>query len=73
MKENQLVDCFRTIHPQLVKYSWFKNAKLRELNKGWRIDYFLVSQQLVPKVIECDIDYESQITMDHLPIILKIQ
>ncbi|CAL6061203.1 Endonuclease/Exonuclease/phosphatase_family protein [Hexamita inflata] len=70
MKENQLVDCFRTLHPQLVKYSWFKNSKLRELNKGWRIDYFLVSQQLVPQISECDIDYESQINMDHLPIIL---
>ena len=44
LAESKFVDCFRHFHPYEVKYSfWSMRAKLRPENKGWRLDYFLVS------------------------------
>jgi exodeoxyribonuclease-3 len=40
------VDAYRSKHPQEIKYSWWSNMhQAREKNKGWRIDYFLVSKE----------------------------
>jgi exodeoxyribonuclease III len=37
-------DTFRKLYPDVVKYSfWSTRAKLRPSNRGWRLDYFLVS------------------------------
>ena len=43
----------------------------RNKNKGWRIDYFLVSQRIIKKVKKSDI-ITKQIGSDHAPIILHI-
>ena len=45
------VDSFRHFHPEKVEYSyWSYRFKARERNTGWRIDYFLISESLIPKV-----------------------
>ena len=51
------VDTFRHLHPeQEGAYSWWSyRFRAREKNAGWRIDYFLTSQRLVPKVREANI------------------
>jgi exodeoxyribonuclease-3 len=45
--------------------------KVRERNVGWRIDYFLLSERLAPRLvdagIECDI-----LGSDHCPIVLEL-
>ena len=65
-----LVDTFRHFHPDEVKYSyWGYRFKCREKNLGWRIDYFLVSKELMKDVRESDIMTE-QVGSDHAPIIL---
>ena len=49
-------DSWRSLHPGEVKYSWWSyRMAARERNAGWRIDYFLVSGQLVPRIESADI------------------
>lgn len=41
------VDTWRKRNPTEVKYSyWNVKAKARESNKGWRLDYFVVDEEL---------------------------
>ncbi len=71
-KSNGLVDTFRTLHPEEIKYSYFSfRANARANNVGWRIDYFLVSQTLMEKVDQADI-YKEYEGSDHCPIQLVI-
>lgn len=63
-----LVDTFRALHPDEVKYSWWSfrmNARAR--NIGWRIDYFLVSEALMSQVKEAFILNEVH-GSDHCPV-----
>lgn len=47
----KLIDTFRYLHPDTVKYSWWSyRAGAREKNVGWRIDYFLMSQHFLPQL-----------------------
>lgn len=73
LDECKLIDSFRATHPNKKKYSWFSNfAKSRERGKGWRIDYFLISQKLKTKIIKADI-LEQFFGSDHLPIVLEFK
>lgn len=61
-------DTFRTLHPDEVTYSWWSyRFKAREKNAGWRIDYFVVSDQLRPHVTEAKIHTEIM-GSDHCPV-----
>ena len=67
-----LVDAFRYARPTEVKYSWWHtvtNARAR--NIGWRLDYFLVSPNLLPYVVDADIHSEVP-GSDHCPISLTL-
>ncbi|NP_001146906.2 DNA-(apurinic or apyrimidinic site) endonuclease, chloroplastic isoform X8 [Zea mays] len=45
------VDTFRKQHPNVVAYSyWGYRHNARKTNKGWRLDYFLVSESITEKV-----------------------
>jgi exodeoxyribonuclease-3 len=73
LDECDLIDSFRMVHPNEPKYSWFSNfAKSRERGKGWRIDYFLISQKLKTKIVNADILSE-YFGSDHLPILLDLK
>ncbi len=63
-----LVDSFRHLHPELVKYSWWTvRAGARERNVGWRLDYILVSADLAPRLVAAETHPE--ITgSDHCPV-----
>ncbi|GJP55099.1 hypothetical protein CLOM_g14079, partial [Closterium sp. NIES-68] len=46
-----LVDTFRRQHPNAVAYTyWGYRSKARPANRGWRLDYFLVSHALTSRV-----------------------
>jgi exodeoxyribonuclease-3 len=63
-----LLDSFRTLHPETVKYSWWSyRAGAREKNVGWRIDYFLISEAFVPQLQEAFILNEV-FGSDHCPV-----
>ncbi|MFM7006739.1 MAG: exodeoxyribonuclease III [Flavobacteriales bacterium] len=47
----KLIDTFRYLHPDTIKYSWWSyRAGAREKNVGWRIDYFLMSEHFLPQL-----------------------
>ena len=67
-----LVDTFRHIRPAEAKYSWWSqvtNARAR--NIGWRLDYFFVSANLLPHVVDADI-HPDVLGSDHCPVSLTL-
>ena len=65
-------DSFRKLYPDKVQYSWWSYMmKAREKNVGWRIDYFVVSDRLFPKVTDSFIQNEI-FGSDHCPVGLVI-
>ena len=42
------MDTFRHLHPERVQFTfWSVHQKLRETNRGWRLDYFLLSKSQI--------------------------
>lgn len=67
------VDSWRSQHPDEAKYSWWSyRMAARERNVGWRIDYFLVSDSLAPRIISTDIHNEI-FGSDHCPVELVLK
>ncbi|WVZ68496.1 hypothetical protein U9M48_017430 [Paspalum notatum var. saurae] len=69
------VDTFRKQHPNVVAYSyWGYRHNARKTNKGWRLDYFLVSESIVEKVHDSYILPDISAS-DHSPLglILKLR
>jgi exodeoxyribonuclease-3 len=53
------VDVFREFNQEPGQYTyWDMMTRARDRNVGWRIDYFLVSQSLRPRVVDAWIDAE---------------
>ena len=67
------VDTFRSTHPDLAgAYSWWSyRFNARKNNAGWRIDYFLVSDALVPRIQAASI-YNEVFGSDHCPVGLEL-
>lgn len=73
LKEVNLVDTYRELNPEKEEYSyWTYMHKARAKNKGWRIDYFLVSDKIKNKVKKSEI-LTDVMGSDHAPIMLKIK
>ena len=68
------VDTFRRLYPDRKDaYSWWSYmGNARERNVGWRLDYFIVSERLVPRVREAEILADVQ-GSDHCPVTLEIE
>lgn len=72
--DNGFTDVFRALHPeQAGAYTWWSNRlNKRKENRGWRLDYFCVSDRLMPKVR--GICHHAEIMgSDHCPILLDIK
>ncbi len=72
--EAGFIDTFRYLYPdQKDIYSWWSyRFKAREKNAGWRIDYFLVSEDLKDKIKEAKIHTEI-FGSDHCPVELVLE
>ncbi len=67
------IDTFRHFYPEEVKYSWWSyRFNSRAKNIGWRIDYFLVSESLLPRVKDAFILNEYY-GSDHCPVGIVIE
>ena len=62
-------DTWRHFHPDKAGvYSWWSyRFRAREKNAGWRIDYFIVSDALVPQLQDAMI-YTDVFGSDHCPV-----
>lgn len=67
------VDTFRSLHPDTTgAYSWWTHwANARARNVGWRIDYWLASEQIAGRVVKAEI-HPSQMGSDHCPVSIEL-
>ena len=66
------VDSFRYINKKPDNYSWWSyRANSREKNKGWRIDYNFVKNNLVEKITNSYI-LNNVYHSDHCPVVLEL-
>jgi exodeoxyribonuclease-3 len=67
-----LIDTFRYLHPDTVKYTyWDQVTRARERNVGWRIDYFMVTPDLKDRIIRAEI-HDEVMGSDHCPLSLEL-
>ena len=68
------IDTFRYFYPEKEEeYSWWSYfAKSRERNIGWRIDYFVVSEELESRLEDAGIHQKIE-GSDHCPVELIIK
>ncbi len=71
--EAGFTDTFRGLYPEEVKYSWWSYMfQSRAKNVGWRIDYFVVSNRIFPKVTDSFI-LNDILGSDHCPVGIEIE
>lgn len=65
-------DIWRDLNPEKIQYTWWSYPTFaRARNVGWRIDYFLVSENVADRVKTASI-YDDVPGSDHCPIGLEI-
>ncbi|MEG0986152.1 MAG: exodeoxyribonuclease III [Clostridia bacterium] len=71
--DSGFIDSFRYFYPDLTgAYSWWSYLRnARATNAGWRIDYFLVSKKLAPRMVGAAIHPEIE-GSDHCPVELTL-
>lgn len=70
---NGFVDTYRYLHPAERAYSWWSNRlNKRQENKGWRIDYMLVTRKDIDIVSEAKI-LGDVFGSDHCPLRLQLE
>ena len=68
------VDSFRYFYPETTgAYSWWSyRFNARKNNAGWRIDYFVVSEDIADKMKKAEI-HSDVLGSDHCPVELEIE
>lgn len=70
--DSGFIDSFRYLHPDEVKYSWWSyRFNARQNNAGWRIDYFVVSNNGKDMINKADI-LTDVYGSDHCPVELEL-
>ena len=67
------VDTFRHFTKGKGYYTWWTHfANARERNVGWRLDYFFVNKEFLPKIKTSEI-LSDVLGSDHCPILLELE
>ena len=67
------IDTFRLLHPEQQEYTWWSyRFNSRAKNKGWRIDYCMVTEPVRPLLREARI-LNDAVHSDHCPMLLDIE
>ena len=66
IKENNLFDTFRELHPSLRRYTWRRKTPLKQS----RLDFFLVTENIVNSIKKCKI--ETGYKSDHSMVTLTL-
>jgi exodeoxyribonuclease-3 len=71
--DSGFIDSFRHLHPEKQEFSWWSyRANSRANNKGWRLDYAMVSNPLQENIKRSVILSEA-VHSDHCPILVEIE
>ncbi|MBQ0786419.1 MAG: exodeoxyribonuclease III [Oceanihabitans sp.] len=71
--DSGFTDAFRFIHPEKQEYSWWSyRANSRANNKGWRLDYTMVSNPIKEK-IKRSVILQEAVHSDHCPVLVEIE
>jgi len=71
--DHGFVDIYRKLYPERVQYTWWTyRSGARERGVGWRIDYFLVSEAMLDRVVDV-IVHENVLGSDHCPVELILK
>ncbi len=68
------IDTFRHLHPEEAgAYTWWSwRARARERNVGWRIDYFFITPDLLPRLKGAGMLPDAQ-GSDHCPLYVELE
>ena len=70
--DSGFVDSFRHLHPDEVSYTWWRVTQFaRKTNKGWRLDYQCVSDELASRIQTAEHMHDAQHS-DHCPVLLEL-
>ncbi len=70
--ESGFTDAFRMLHPDERSYTWWSNRlHKRQQDRGWRLDYFLVDENIADCVRSVE-HLQSVTGSDHCPITLEL-
>lgn len=71
--ESGFTDVYRYFNPGRRSYTWWSNRlNKRNENRGWRLDYFIASNELLPHIAK--VDHLSDIVgSDHCPILIEVR
>lgn len=70
--DSGFTDSYRWLHPDKIEYSWWSyRFRAREKNAGWRIDYFLITDNLRDHVTDAII-HTDVMGSDHCPVELDL-
>jgi len=70
--DHGFVDVYRHLYPERVQYTWWTyRLKARQREIGWRLDYYLVSADLLP-LVHAVIVNDSIFGSDHCPVTLLL-
>ena len=71
--DSGFIDSFRQFDSRPQQYTWWSyRAASRERNKGWRIDYHMVTPKLAPNIKRSIILPEAKHS-DHCPILIELE
>jgi exonuclease III len=74
VRKYQSPPLFRVFHPEAHRYSWWSQRfpTVRLNNKGWRIDYINVTNNLASRILRSEI-YPDIKQSDHCPVFLELR
>jgi len=70
--DNGFFDAFRILYPEKEKYTWWSyRSGARPKNVGWRLDYFLVTENIL-KITKDVIIHAEVMGSDHCPVSIEL-
>ena len=70
--ESGFVDSFRSLHPDVVAYTWWRTTQFaRKINQGWRLDYQVVSDTIGDCLVHAE-HLTDAMHSDHCPVLIEI-
>jgi exodeoxyribonuclease-3 len=71
--EHGFIDAYRYLYPEKIEYTWWTyRFRARQRDIGWRLDYYLVSEALMP-IVKNVIVHGDVIGSDHCPVSMILE